>query len=143
MARGGRRERMDFSQTLENSKSTGNGYASWKTNDTKWAGIGECYAEDPDNVALYIKSGVSITKGSNFHIDGQAEGLRNSVDNANKILDGENYIDVFGPAKVNPKVPIETASEVLAQLLKGGKIGSIQFPKFELTHFDGRPWSAR
>jgi pyridoxine 4-dehydrogenase len=55
--------------------------------------------------------------------------LRNSVDNANKILCGENYIDVFGPAEADPKVPIEIASEVLAQLLKGGKIGSIQFSK--------------
>jgi len=61
--------------------------------------------------------------------------LRNSVDNANKILDGENCIDVFGPAEVDPKVPIETASEVLAQLLKGGKIGSIQFSKVRADTF--------
>jgi pyridoxine 4-dehydrogenase len=61
--------------------------------------------------------------------------LRNSVDNANKILDGEKCIDVFGPAEAGPKVAIETVSEVLAQLLKGGKIGSTQFPEVRADTF--------
>jgi hypothetical protein len=69
--------------------------------------------------------------------------LRNSVDNANKILDGEKCIDVFGPAEAGPKVAVETVSEVLAQLLKRAKLALLNFPKFELTHFDGRPRSAR
>jgi aryl-alcohol dehydrogenase-like predicted oxidoreductase len=61
--------------------------------------------------------------------------LRNSVDNANKILGGENCVDVFGPAEADPKVPIEATSEVLAQLLKGGKIGSTQFPEVRADTF--------
>jgi hypothetical protein len=68
--------------------------------------------------------------------------LRNSVDNANKILGGENCIDVFGPAEADPKVPIETTSEVLCNSSRGQSwLYSFNFPKFELTLFGGRPMS--
>jgi len=84
------------------------------------------YPEDADKVVLCIKGGVSITGIATFHIDCSAEAMRKSVDNANKILDGKKFLDIFGPARVDPKVPIETTIQGIGQLVKEGKIGGIQ-----------------
>lgn len=92
------------------------------------------YTEDTDEVVFCTKSGVSDHQLFDLSIDCQAEGLRNSVDNANNILGGEKCIDAFGPAEVDPRVPIETTSEVLAQLLEG-KIGAIQLSEVSADTF--------
>jgi pyridoxine 4-dehydrogenase len=81
------------------------------------------YPEDAEKVVLCIKSGVTI---STFAVDGSPEGMRNLVDNANKILDGKKFIDIFGCARTDPKVPVETTVKALGQLIKEGKIGGIQ-----------------
>jgi pyridoxine 4-dehydrogenase len=84
------------------------------------------YPEDADKVVICIKSGVSIIGPGKFHLDCSAEAIRRCVDNANKILDGKKFIDIFGPARVDPKVPIETTVEELGRLVTEGKIGGIQ-----------------
>jgi pyridoxine 4-dehydrogenase len=84
------------------------------------------YPEDADRVVICIKSGVSITGIATFHIDCSPDAMRKSVENANKILDGKKFLDIFGPARVDPKVPIETTVEGLGQLVKEGKVGGIQ-----------------
>lgn len=82
------------------------------------------YPEDAAKVILSIKTGlVSI---SPYQVDASPEYLRTQVDIANKILDGKKTIDVFGPGRVDPNVPIETTVEGLAQLVKEGKIRGIQ-----------------
>ncbi|KAE9374281.1 Aldo/keto reductase [Stipitochalara longipes BDJ] len=83
------------------------------------------FPKDAEKVVLCIKSGV-IMSGGSFNIDCSAEGMRKSVDNANRILDGKKIVDVFGPARVDPSVPIETTIKALGQLMKEGKIGGIQ-----------------
>jgi pyridoxine 4-dehydrogenase len=83
------------------------------------------YPDDADKVVLCIKSGI-VMAGPTFQIDCSAEGMRKCVENANKILDGKKSIDIFGPARVDPKVPIETTIGALEQLMKEGKIGGIQ-----------------
>lgn len=58
-------------------------------------------------------------------MDCSPEGMRRSVDNCNRILDGKKKIDFFGPARVNPNTPIESTVGALAELVREGKIGGI------------------
>ncbi|RDW58223.1 hypothetical protein BP6252_13634 [Coleophoma cylindrospora] len=82
------------------------------------------YPEDADKVVLSIKGGVVSI--ATYQVDASPEFMRTQVDSANKILDGKKTIDLFGPARVDPNVPIERTVEELAQLVKEGKIGGIQ-----------------
>ncbi|TAQ87957.1 hypothetical protein B7494_g3711 [Chlorociboria aeruginascens] len=82
------------------------------------------YPEDAEKVVLTIKSGVVSMK--TFELDASPEGMRKFVDNANKILDGKKKIDAFGPARIDPKVPVETTVAALGELVEEGKIGGIQ-----------------
>jgi len=82
------------------------------------------YPEDADKVVLSIKSGVADMH--TFRMDCSAENMRVKVDEANKILDGKKAIDIFGPARIDPDVPVETTVQGLATLIKEGKIGGIQ-----------------
>lgn len=59
-------------------------------------------------------------------IDGSPEGLRTCVDRClGQLPPSVKKIDLFEAARVDPKVPIETQIEALAELIKEGKIGSI------------------
>jgi pyridoxine 4-dehydrogenase len=78
------------------------------------------YPEDAKKVVLSIKSGMG-PKGP----DGSPEGIRASLDNCLKVLDGKVAIDVFEPARVDLNVPIETTVAALADYVKAGKIGGI------------------
>ncbi|KAN0102832.1 putative aldo/keto reductase [Hyaloscypha variabilis] len=84
------------------------------------------FPEDAEKVVICIKSGFSMGVDGQFSIDCSAEGMKRSVDNANRILDGKKFIDIFGPARVDPNVPIEITIEALEQLMKEGQIGGIQ-----------------
>lgn len=83
------------------------------------------YPEDAGKVVLCIKSGLVNT--APLKLDGSPEGMRRMVDKCNKILDGKKKIDIFGCGRVDPDVPIEVTTEALAQLVKEGKIGGIQW----------------
>jgi pyridoxine 4-dehydrogenase len=82
------------------------------------------YPDDADKVVISIKSGVGDRK--TFTPDASPEGMRKFVENANKILDGKKKIDLFGPGRVDPKVPVEETVKGLAELVQEGKIGGIQ-----------------
>lgn len=56
---------------------------------------------------------------------GTREGIRASVDECLRVLDGCKTIDIFEMARVDPKVPIETSVHALAELVQEGKIGGI------------------
>jgi pyridoxine 4-dehydrogenase len=49
------------------------------------------------------------------------ENLRRSVDRINEHLRGKKKLDLFEPARVDPKVPIEDAMKTLSELVKEGK----------------------
>lgn len=70
---------------------------------------------------LSIKGAYDIKTGPN----GSPEGIRASVEEAIKVIDGIKTIDVFECARVDPNVPIETSVKALAELVKEGKIGGI------------------
>lgn len=63
---------------------------------------------------------------TSFELDCSAKVMRQKVDECNKILDRKKFIDIFGPARVDPNVPIETTVAALHDLVKEGKIGGIQ-----------------
>eukprot|EP01119_Soliformovum_irregulare_P020245 TRINITY_DN652_c0_g2_i1.p1 TRINITY_DN652_c0_g2~~TRINITY_DN652_c0_g2_i1.p1 ORF type:complete len:332 (+),score=119.47 TRINITY_DN652_c0_g2_i1:62-1057(+) len=80
------------------------------------------YPELHDKIFLSIKGGVDLKK---LAPNGTREGVRTSVENVVKILDGSKKVDLFECARVDPNVPVETTMEALAELVKEGKIGSI------------------
>jgi pyridoxine 4-dehydrogenase len=58
--------------------------------------------------------------------DGSSDGIRASVEEAVKALPPTiKPIDIFGCARVDPKVPIETSIKALAELVKEGKIRGV------------------
>ncbi|KAH7325643.1 putative aldo/keto reductase [Stachybotrys elegans] len=81
----------------------------------------EKYPEDADKVVLSIKGAFDIRAGPN----GSPEGIRASVEEALKVLDGKKKIDIFECARVDPAVPVETSIQTLAELVQEGKIGGI------------------
>lgn len=81
----------------------------------------EKYPNDADKVVLSLKGAFDIRTGP----DGSPEGIRASVDTALAVLGGFKTIDVFECSRVDPKVPIETSMQTLAELVAEGKIGGI------------------
>jgi pyridoxine 4-dehydrogenase len=81
------------------------------------------YPEDRNKIAICIKGAFTIhpTMGP----DNSPEGIRKSIDNCLQILDDKVFIDIWEPARTDPKVDIETTIEVIAEYVKAGKIGGI------------------
>ncbi|KAE8446620.1 hypothetical protein EG329_011813 [Mollisiaceae sp. DMI_Dod_QoI] len=82
------------------------------------------YPEDASKVVFCLKTGVVDMR--TFTMDSSPTYLRSAVESALKILDGKKKIDIFGPARVDGKTPIEDSVAACAELLKEGKIGGIQ-----------------
>jgi len=76
---------------------------------------------DASKITLCIKGGVV----DHATMDCSPENMRRSLENANRILYGKKTVDFFGPARVDPKVPIQNTVKELAELVKEGKIGGI------------------
>ncbi|KAH8676435.1 putative aldo/keto reductase [Tricladium varicosporioides] len=82
----------------------------------------EQYPEDVDKVVLSIKGAYHPKEGPN----GTPEGIRASVEEAINVLPpGIKPIDIFECARVDPKVPIETSIQALAELVREGKIRGV------------------
>lgn len=79
------------------------------------------YPDESKNVVLSIKGGLT----PEFKIDGSREGVRRSVDNVLRLLDGKKTLDIFECARVDPNVPIETTVAALAEYVREGKIKGI------------------
>ena len=80
------------------------------------------YPEDASKVSLCMKGAFS------FHPlgpDNSPENIRRGIDNCLKVLDGKVFIDIWEPARVDPKVEIETTIVTIAEYVKAGKIGGI------------------
>ena len=57
--------------------------------------------------------------------DNSPTGIKKSVEECLRVLDGVKFIDIFEPARVDPKVPIEETITALVDYVKAGKIGGI------------------
>jgi pyridoxine 4-dehydrogenase len=80
------------------------------------------YPEDASKILLSIKGAIN-PDGSGP--DGSPEGIKRSIDNCLKLLDGKKSIDIFEPARVDPKTPIETTVKAIDEYVKAGKVGGI------------------
>ena len=56
---------------------------------------------------------------------GTEAGVRRSVDNCLRLLDGKKKLDLFQCARVDPHVPIEDTLAVLATYVASGQLGGI------------------
>ena len=81
----------------------------------------EKYPEDASKVVLSIKGAYDMKTGPSC----SPEGIRASVEEAIKVLNGTKSIDVFECARSDPTVPVETSVKALAELVGEGKIGGI------------------
>jgi pyridoxine 4-dehydrogenase len=80
------------------------------------------YPEDKDKVYLSMKGAFS------FHPLGpnnSPENIRKSIDTCLDVLGNKVFIDNWEPARADPKIPIETTIETIAEYVKAGKIGGI------------------
>lgn len=80
------------------------------------------YPSDANKVTLFVKGGSDL---KTLYPKCSAADIKASVDNCNAILAGTKKIDVFGPARVDPQVPIEETVGALAEYVEAGKIGSV------------------
>lgn len=88
------------------------------------------YPEDAEKVVLSIKGGVTY----GFQIDGTPEGVRRSMDNCLKILNGKKSIDIFEYARVDKNVPLETTLKTLEEeYVNTGKLGGIGLSEVSAT----------
>ncbi|KAH9217567.1 NADP-dependent oxidoreductase domain-containing protein, partial [Leptodontidium sp. 2 PMI_412] len=82
------------------------------------------YPEDAPKVTLCIKTG--IRSFSPMVLDCSPAHMRSAVSNALSILSGKKTIDIFGPCRVDPLIPIESTITALLELKNEGKINGIQ-----------------
>ncbi|KAH7403547.1 NADP-dependent oxidoreductase domain-containing protein [Cadophora sp. MPI-SDFR-AT-0126] len=86
------------------------------------------YPEDAEKVVLSIKGGLV-----NMKPDGTPEGVKASVENCLRLLDGKKSIDIFECARVDKNTPIETTMKALEEYVKAGKIGGIALSEVSAT----------
>ena len=82
----------------------------------------EKYPGYADRAFLSVKGG--LVPGE-MKVDGSRENLRRSVDNILKTLRGTKKLDLFEPARRDPKYEIEHYAEVLNEMHKEGKFDYI------------------
>lgn len=82
----------------------------------------EKYPEDAAKVTLFIRACFDPV---NFVPKCTRDGVRDSWDECNQILGGVKKIDVFGPARIDQKVPVEETIGALKELRDEGKIGAV------------------
>ncbi len=80
------------------------------------------YPEDADRVVLSVKGGINA---STHQPDGTPEGVKASIENCMRQLDGKKKIDIFECARVDKKTPIETTMKALESHVEKGDIGGI------------------
>jgi pyridoxine 4-dehydrogenase len=86
------------------------------------------YPEDAEKVVLSIKGGVVPGQ---LRPDGSEAGVKRSIDECLKVLDGKKFLDLFECARIDPKVPIEDSVSYIAEYVKAGKLGGISLSEVE------------
>ena len=82
----------------------------------------EKYPEYADRTFLSVKGG--LVPGQ-MTVDGSRENLRRSVDTILKVLRGTKKLDLFQPARRDPKYEIEHYAAVLNEMVQEGKFDYI------------------
>ncbi|KAI0334954.1 aldo/keto reductase [Cubamyces sp. BRFM 1775] len=82
------------------------------------------YPEYAEKTFLSVK-GACKPNHEDLQIDCSPEGLRRSVDEILRVLKGTKKLDLFQPARIDPKVSVEDTVRTLAQLVNEGKFDHI------------------
>lgn len=82
----------------------------------------KAHPADADKVTLFVK-GASDLK--TMYPTVSRAGVRTSVENSLRVLGGVKKIDIFGPARSDPSVPLEETLGALKELVDEGKIGGV------------------
>lgn len=82
----------------------------------------EANPSDASKVTLFVKGCSDL---ATLYPKNNAAGVRESVENCVKILGGVKKIDIFGPTRQDPSVPLEETIGTLKELVNEGKIGGI------------------
>jgi pyridoxine 4-dehydrogenase len=80
------------------------------------------YPEDADKVIISVKGG--LVPGE-LRPDGSEKNTRRSIDECLKVLDGKKFLDIYEPARLDPKIPIKETLDIMALYVKGGKLGGL------------------
>lgn len=80
------------------------------------------YPEDADKVVVSVKGG---TVPGQLRPDGSEKNIKRSIDECLKVLDGKKFLDIFEPARQDPKTPMKETLDTVAQYVKEGKLGGI------------------
>ena len=82
--------------------------------------VGEALADVRDKVVIATKFGVQHSP-TGLQMDSRPETIRRSVEGSLKKL-GTDHIDLYYQHRIDPKIGPETVAEVMAELIKEGKI---------------------
>ncbi|KAK9772685.1 putative NADP-dependent oxidoreductase domain-containing protein [Seiridium cardinale] len=82
----------------------------------------EAYPEDASKVTLFVKGCSDLTT---LYPKNSRAGVRESIENTIKVLGNTKKIDIFGPARGDPSVPLEETIGTLKELVSEGLIGGI------------------
>ncbi|KAF8832134.1 aldo/keto reductase [Lentinula edodes] len=85
----------------------------------------EKYPDYAEKTFLSVKGAMKSNGKGSIMPDSSAENLRASVDNCQKVLGPIKKIDLYQPARIDPKVPFETIMSNLIALRDEGKFGHI------------------
>ncbi|EAS33660.3 pyridoxal reductase [Coccidioides immitis RS] len=80
------------------------------------------YPEDAEKVTLFIRAcmdGKTLTQACT------RDGVRASAEECNRMLGGAKKIDIFGPARMDPNVPVEETISALKELVEEGQVGAV------------------
>ncbi|KAI9670638.1 MAG: Pyridoxine 4-dehydrogenase [Alyxoria varia] len=80
------------------------------------------YPEDADKVVINIKGCGGLPMAGP---DGSEKEVRRSIDNTLSFLEGKKKLDLFEPARVDPKTPMEETISYMAKYVKEGKLEGI------------------
>lgn len=83
--------------------------------------VGAALKDVRDKVVIATKMGVHHNEDLSLRLDSRPETIRSSVETSLKRL-GTDYIDLYYQHRIDPNVEPETVAEVMAELIKEGKI---------------------
>ncbi|KAI5855754.1 NADP-dependent oxidoreductase domain-containing protein [Tricharina praecox] len=82
------------------------------------------HPSDAAKVVLSVKGGADLTS-DHLTSQGDRTGVRRSVENVLRVLDGKVFLSIFECARVDKNTPIEETVAAIAEFVKDGRIGGV------------------
>lgn len=87
--------------------------------------LNEYFTKHPERAPKVVLAIKGARIPGTLVFDGSEKGVRRSVDECIRVLDGKKSLDIFECARVDPNIPIEETVTALGLLIKEGKIKGI------------------